>query len=178
MVQWKATGLPNKSSKWCLARQAQAAQYRRMTQERLCTHTLGPSSLLTNHTHIHTQASDYDTELPSQVTLSTGQGASPRCEWYGAGMPLQRVRPQQSQLETASAGGLPDLHGRLSWDWQKLCFSFSYYRESFRCSMENEAIRRMPPGRLAVNAGAQLPGTGLNECFRWRELGSAGEATS
>ena len=77
--------------------------------------------------------------------------------------------------QTSRSAWWVSLEGRLSWDWQKLCFSFSYYRESFRCSMENEAIRRMPPGRLAVNVGAQLPGTGLNECFRWS---SVGEATS
>lgn len=86
-------------------------------------------------------------------------------------MPLQRLKPKQSQLKTASVGGLPDLHGRKFELGLAETFPFSYYRESFRCSMENEAIRRMPPGRLAVNVGAQLPGTGLNECFRWRELG-------
>lgn len=61
------------------------------------------------------------------------------------------------------------MEGRLSWDWQKLSFSFSYYRESFRCSMENEAIRRMPPGdwQWMLEHSCQ----GLNECCGWRELG-------
>lgn len=56
-------------------------------------------------------------------------------------MPLQRLKPKQSQLETASAGGLPDLHGRKVELGLAETFPFSYYRESFRCSMENEAIR-------------------------------------
>ena len=60
-------------------------------------------------------------------------------------MPLQRSKPKQSQLKTASAGGLPDLHGRKFELGLAETFPFSYYRESFRCSMENEAIRRMPP---------------------------------
>lgn len=91
-------------------------------------------------------------------------------------MPLQsetKAKPAGNSFcrRTSRSAWWVSLEGRLSWDWQKLSLSFSYYRESFRCSMENEAIRRMPPGRLAVNVGVQLPGTGLNECFRWRELG-------
>ena len=141
MIQWKATGLPNKSSKWCLARQGPSSTIQTGDSWKALYSQAWPvlsAHKSHTHTHTHTEAADYCSQITHTHThtqklrittlnfpprlpcrLVEGphpgvNGTEPAClcrDWNQSKASWKQLLREDFQI---------CMEGRLSWDWQKL----------------------------------------------------------
>lgn len=142
-----------KSSKWCLTRQGPSNTRQKDNFGHICfTRPL--------HWQIRCRTCRSWRWIPLLGYPITWAGSRPECltqvwmiqSWHGPADSGTQTPPAGKSFwhRTSRSMWWVSLEAKVSQDQQELSFSFCYDRDSFRCSIENETIRRMPPGRLWV----------------------------